>query len=163
VQHAQQAIEGRLLALGRAHDLLMQVSWAGAELGMTLRKAIEPFATRIAGRFVLSGPELDIASAAVIALAMTINELCTNATKFGALLDPAGRVKIEWTVDHPSQRLTLRWIETGGPHVYSPTRRSFGTRMMESLGQQLSGSVHLAYPPSGFTYTLEVPIVSMSK
>jgi two-component sensor histidine kinase len=163
IQHAQQAIEGRLLALGRAHDLLMQVSWAGAELGMTLRKAIEPFDTKIAGRFVLSGPELDIASAAVIALAMTINELCTNATKFGALSDPAGRVKIEWTVDGPSQRLSLKWIETGGPHVYSPTRRSFGTRMMESLGQQLNGSVHLAYPPSGFTYTLDVPVASINK
>jgi len=163
IQHAQQAIEGRLLALGRAHDLLMQVSWAGAELGMTLRKAIEPFDTKTAGRFVLSGPELDIASAAVIALAMTINELCTNATKFGALSDPAGRVRIEWTVDGPSQRLSLKWIETGGPHVYSPIRRSFGTRMMESLGQQLSGSVQLAYPPSGFTYSLEAPVASMNK
>jgi two-component sensor histidine kinase len=140
----------------------MQVSWAGAGLGMTLRKAIEPFDTKTAGRFVLSGPEIDIASAAVIALAMTVNELCTNATKFGALSDPAGRVKIEWAIDPTSQRLSLKWTETGGPHVYAPTRRSFGTRMMESLGQQLSGAVHLAYPPAGFTYNLEVPVSSMN-
>lgn len=162
VQHAQQGIEGRLLALGRAHDLLMQVSWAGAGLGMTLRNAIEPFDTKVDGRFILTGPELDIGSAAVIALAMTVNELCTNATKFGALSDPAGRVRIEWIVTEKTELLCLKWNETGGPHVYAPTRRSFGTRMMESLGQQLNGTVHLAYPPSGFAYTLEVPVAAMN-
>lgn len=163
VQHAQQAIEGRLLALGRAHDLLLQVSWAGAGLAMTLRNATEPFDTKSAGRFAMSGPELDIASGAVIALAMTINELCTNATKFGALSTPGGRVSIAWTVNPASQHLNLSWTETGGPHVFTPSRRSFGTRMMESLGQQLNGAVELTYDPSGFTYTLDAPINSLSK
>jgi two-component sensor histidine kinase/CheY-like chemotaxis protein len=163
VQHAQQAIEGRLLALGRAHDLLLQVSWAGAGLAMTLRNATEPYDTKSAGRFAMSGPELDIASGAVIALAMTINELCTNATKFGALSTPGGRVSIAWTVNPASQHLNLSWTETGGPHVFTPSRRSFGTRMMESLGQQLNGAVILTYDPSGFTYTLDAPINSLSK
>lgn len=163
VQHAQQAIEGRLLALGRAHDLLLQVSWAGAGLAMTLRNATEPYDTKSAGRFAMSGPELDIASGAVIALAMTINELCTNATKFGALSTPGGRVSIAWTVNPASQHLNLSWTETGGPHVFTPSRRSFGTRMMESLGQQLNGAVELTYDPSGFTYTLDAPINSLSE
>jgi len=163
VQHAQQAIEGRLLALGRAHDLLMQVSWARAGLAMTLRNAIEPYDSKSASRFSISGPEIDIGSGAVIALAMTVNELCTNATKFGALLDRAGRVSIEWTIQQEAQQLSLRWIESGGPHVYAPTRRSFGTRMMESLGQQLNGNVDLIYSPSGFSYILNVPISSLEK
>jgi len=163
VQHAQQAIEGRLLALGRAHDLLMQVSWAGAGLAMIIRNATEPYDNKGVGRFAVSGPEIELASGAVIALAMTLNELCTNATKFGALSDPGGFVKIEWKIDQASERLSLSWIETGGPLVNPPSRRSFGTRMMESLGQQLSGTVRLGYPPSGFTYTLDIPVGSLNK
>jgi two-component sensor histidine kinase len=158
VQHAQEAIEGRLLALGRAHDVLMQVSWAGAGLAMTLRKAVEPYDSKSAGRFSFSGPETEIASGAVIALAMTVNELCTNATKFGALAVPAGRVSIAWKVDPVSKHLYLQWEETGGPTVHAPSRRSFGTRMMESLGQQLNGTVRLSYPSTGFSYTLDAPI-----
>jgi two-component sensor histidine kinase/ActR/RegA family two-component response regulator len=163
VQHAQQAIEGRLLALGRAHDLLMQVSWASAGLEMTIRNATEPYDNKGVGRFAVSGPEVDMGSGAVIALAMTLNELCTNATKFGALSDPSGIVKVDWTIDQASQQLTLSWIECGGALVNPPVRRSFGTRMMESLGRQLNGTVRLAYPPSGFIYTLEVPIASLNK
>jgi len=94
VQHAQQAIEGRLFALGRAHDLLMQVSWTGAGLSMTLRNATEPYDMKGSDRFAISGPDIEIGSGAVIALAMTVNELCTNATKFGALSVPAGQVHI---------------------------------------------------------------------
>ena len=163
VQHAQLAIEGRLLALGRAHDLLMQVSWAGAGLAMIIRNATEPYDNKGVGRFAVSGPDIDLASGAVIALAMTLNELCTNATKFGALSDPSGFVTIEWKIDQTSEILSLSWIETGGPRVNPPSRRSFGTRMMESLGQQLSGTVRLVYPPSGFTYMLDVPIGALKK
>lgn len=115
------------------------------------------------GRFAAAGPDIDVASGAVIALAMTLNELCTNATKFGALSDPGGVVKIEWKIDQASERLTLSWTETGGPLVNSPSRRSFGTRMMESLGEQLSGTVSLAYPPSGFSYMLDIPVNSLNK
>ena len=92
---------------------------------------------------------------------MTFNELCTNTTKFGALSTAAGRVEIAWTVDEPKQRLRLFWTERGGPAVQPPTRRSFGTRMMESLGQQLNGQVQLTYEPSGFVYALDVPLGSV--
>jgi two-component sensor histidine kinase/CheY-like chemotaxis protein len=163
VQHAQQAIEGRLLALGRAHDLLMQVSWAGAGFAMIIRNATEPYDNKGVGRFTILGPDIDVASGAVIALAMTLNELCTNATKFGALSDPGGFVTIAWKMDDALEQLSLSWIETGGPRVSPPSRRSFGTRMMESLGQQLNGTVSLAYPPSGFTYTLNIPVGSLKK
>ena len=90
IEHGQQAIEGRLIALGRAHDLLLQVSWANASLVDTVRGAIEPYEGQGAGRFSIDGPDIGITSGAVIALAMTLNELCTNTTKFGALSVPAG-------------------------------------------------------------------------
>jgi two-component sensor histidine kinase len=161
VAHGQKAMEGRLLALGRAHDLLMQVSWANASLTHTFSSATEPYDSQGERRFHFNGPDIRITSGAVIALAMTFNELCTNTTKFGALSVAAGRVEIAWTIDQPTGRLRLVWTERGGPAVEAPTRRSFGTRMMESLGQQLNGRVQLAYEPSGFVYALDVPLASV--
>ena len=162
LEHAQSAIEGRLLALGRAHDLLMQVSWANAGLAHTVRGATEPYDSKGAGRFSITGPDIGITSGAVIALAMTFNELCTNTTKFGALSVPTGRIAVAWSVHDATQRLRLTWTETGGPAVHAPTRRSFGTRMMGSLGQQLNGQVQLNYEPGGFVYVLDVPLSSLT-
>jgi two-component sensor histidine kinase/DNA-binding response OmpR family regulator len=161
IEHGQKAIEGRLVALGRAHDLLMQVSWANASLTHTFSGATEPYESGGARRFHFNGPDIRITSSAVIALAMTFNELCTNTTKFGALSIPTGRVEIAWTIDDEKQRLRLNWSERNGPAVKPPTRRSFGTRMMESLGQQLNGQVQLAYAPTGFVYSLDVPLGSI--
>src|SRR5215216_1092415 len=149
IEHGQQAIEGRLVALGRAHDLLIQVSWANTSLVQTIRGATEPYDSQGVGRFTIGGPDVGITSGAVIALAMTFNELCTNTTKFGALSVPAGRVEIAWNIDHETQRLRMTWTEKSGPAVDSPTRRSFGTRMIQALGGQLSGQVELAYKPNG--------------
>ena len=162
IEHGQRAIENRLSALGRAHDLLMQVRWASSSIVNTVRRAIEPYDGDGTERFSIGGPDIGITSGAVIALAMTLNELCTNATKFGALSRPTGRVAIEWSIDDKSQRLQLAWTEKGGPLVEAPTRRSFGTRMIGALGQQLSGKVQLAFQPTGFVFTLDVPLSALS-
>lgn len=155
------AIESRLLAMGRAHDLLLQARWSSASLGEIVRGATEPYESQDAARFTMTGPELRISSGSVIALAMTLNELCTNTTKFGALSVPAGRVAIDWRTDDSAQTLLLTWTEQDGPAVRAPTRRSFGTRMIESLGKQLNGQVSLAYQPTGLIYTLEVPLAAL--
>jgi two-component sensor histidine kinase len=162
IEHGQQAIEGRLIALGRAHDLLLQVSWANASLVDTVGGAIKPYESPEAARFSIDGPDIGITSSAVIALALTLNELCTNTTKFGALSVPNGRINIAWRIDEQAQRLKLTWTETGGPAVEAPTRRSFGTRMMEALGRQLNGQVQLAYQPTGFVYTLDAPLSALT-
>jgi two-component sensor histidine kinase/CheY-like chemotaxis protein len=161
LEHGQQAIEGRLVALGRAHDLLLQARWANASLANTIRGATAPYDSEGAGRFLIQGPEIRITSGAVIALAMTLNELCTNTTKFGALSVPAGRIDIVWKIDEDKRRLQLTWSEANGPPVHAPTRRSFGTRLIGSLGQQLKGEVQLAYDASGFVYMLDVPMASL--
>jgi two-component sensor histidine kinase/DNA-binding response OmpR family regulator len=162
IEAGQKAMEARLAALGRAHDLLMQVSWASASLTHIFSSATEPYDSQGARRFHFNGPELRISSGAVIAFAMTLNELCTNTTKFGALSVPAGRVEVTWTIDVPGQRLHLVWTESGGPAVEPPVRQSFGTRMMRSLGQQLKGQVQLAYERPGFIYSLDVPLSSLA-
>ena len=156
--HASSAIDGRFAALARAHDLLTRASWDNATIESTVRSAIEPF-DQGAGRFMISGDDIGIVSSSVIAFAMTLNELCTNTTKFGALSLPAGQVRISWRVD--GARLQFEWAETGGPLVSEPTRKSFGTRMMTSLGQQLNGKVKLDYQTSGFVYTLDVPLEAL--
>ena len=161
IDHGQKAMEGRLLALGRAHDLLMQISWSSASLTHTLSGATEPYDSQGTRRFHFNGPDIRITSGAVIALAMTLNELCTNTIKFGALSNANGRVEIVWTIDEEKQRMRLTWTERGGPSVQHPTRRSFGTRMMQSLGQQLNGAVQLNYDPTGFVYLLDVPLRSL--
>ncbi|MDO8875214.1 MAG: HWE histidine kinase domain-containing protein [Pseudolabrys sp.] len=161
VAHGLETIDGRLGALGRAHDLLMQASWANASLAHILRGATEPYDSQETARFTIFGPDIRITSGAVIALAMTINELCTNTTKFGALSVPSGHVDIAWNVDDVDKRLRLIWTEKNGPAVAQPSHRSFGTRLMGSLGQQLNGHVQLDYEPSGFVYTLDVPLRSL--
>jgi two-component sensor histidine kinase len=159
IEHGQHAIESRLLALGRAHDLLLQASWSSASLAHIVKGATEPYDSE--GRFSIQGPDFKVASGAVIALAMTLNELCTNTTKFGALSVPAGRIAIAWTVDDSNARLHLTWTETGGPEIHAPTRRSFGTRLIETLGRQLNGKVEMTYDPNGFIYALDVPLGSL--
>ena len=157
--HARSAIDGRFAALARAHDLLTRASWENATIDSTVRSAVEPF-DQGGARFIISGEDVRIASSSVIAFAMTLNELCTNTTKFGALSLPTGQVRLGWRIE--DARLRFDWAESGGPTVAEPTRKSFGTRMITSLGQQLKGQVELDYKPCGFVYRLDVPIASLT-
>jgi hypothetical protein len=85
LEQGREAISHRLIALGRAHDLLLQTNWTSASLPAIVHAAIEPFDTHGAERFVVQGVEIDVGPAAVLSLAMALNELCTNAVKHGAL------------------------------------------------------------------------------
>ena len=161
IEHGQDAIEGRLLALGRAHDLLLQARWDNASLSNTIRGATEPYDSKGADRILTQGPDIRITSGAVIALAMTLNELCTNTTKFGALSVSTGRIEIVWSIDEEARQLQLTWSEMEGPPVHPPSRNSFGTRLIGSLGQQLKGEVQMNYDVTGFVYKLSVPMTSL--
>jgi two-component sensor histidine kinase/FixJ family two-component response regulator len=157
--HARSAIDGRLAALARAHDLLTRSSWENATIDSTVRSAIEPF-DQGGERFIISGEDIRITSSSVIAFAMTLNELCTNTTKFGALSLPEGRVRLSWRV--AGERVQFEWRESDGPPVAEPTRKGFGTRMITALGQQLKGHVELKYEAGGFVYDLNVPAEALT-
>jgi two-component sensor histidine kinase len=161
IEHAKSAIEGRLQALGRAHNLLLQARWTSAPLEKVIRTSTEAFDNADLPRFTIVGPDVQMTSAAVIAIALTFNELCTNTTKFGALSVPGGHVSVDWTVDKLTQRLRLTWTERDGPPVQAPLRHSFGTRLIETLGKQLRASVELCYDPKGFVYVLDVLVASL--
>ena len=87
------------MALGKAHDLLLQARWSSAHFGKIVHGATEAFDHPDAPKFSIGGPDVRMTSGAVIASAMTLNELCTNTTKFGALSVPAGRVEVAWALD----------------------------------------------------------------
>jgi two-component sensor histidine kinase len=162
LEHGRLAIEERLLALGRVHDLLLRTNWTSTSLAALLKTAVDPFDTRGDGRFFVQSTDIEVSSEAVLPLAMVLNELCTNATKYGALSNATGRVEISATVDETRERFRLRWAESGGPTVHSPTRRGFGAQLIEhSLVSQLQAEAQLTFDPSGVICLLDIPLASL--
>jgi two-component sensor histidine kinase len=151
------AVEHRLFALGRAHDLLLRSQIAGASLIDIIHAAIEPFDSGVTSRFSVHGDPIAVGAEAVLSLSMSLNELCTNAVKHGALSNETGRIEIASAVAGSPPRLTLTWIESGGPVVTEPSRRSFGTRLIRRLAEELHGAVELRYEPGGLVYRLDIP------
>jgi len=162
VEDGRRAIEHRLLALGRVHDLLLDTNWTSASLAAILKTATDPFDTSGAGRFFVQSSDIEVSSGAVLPLAMVLNELCTNAVKYGALSNATGRVEITTTVDNSLNQFRLTWAEKGGPTVPVPTHRSFGSRLIEhSFVSQLQGEAHLTFEPSGVVCVLDIPLASL--
>lgn len=162
VEQGRKAIESRLGALGRVHDLLLRTSWGSAKLAELLRIATEPFATPGAGQFLIQSSDIDVASGAALPLVMTLNELCTNAVKYGALSTTEGCVKITTKVDKRAKQFRLTWTETGGPLVQEPTHRSFGMRLIEkSFVSQLQGAAEVRFEPTGLVCKIDVPLAAL--
>jgi PAS domain S-box-containing protein len=155
------AVENRLMALSRAQDLLLQTNWSPTKLIDVIRPAIEPFDVADVRRFFVLDTTVEIGPQAVLPLTLFLNELCTNAVKYGALSRQTGRVDIATTVDEKVQRLRLTWTETGGPEVSEPTRLSFGTRLISGLADQLHGNVRLRYEPAGVVCELDIPLADL--
>jgi two-component sensor histidine kinase len=161
LEEGQLAVQNRLMALGRAHDLLLQANWTSAKLSDVIQAAIEPFDGREVRRFSVQDTALEIGASAVLPLTMSLNELCTNAVKYGALCANAGRIAISSSVDDVAQRIRLIWTESGGPLVHEPTRYSFGTRLINRLAAQLHGEVRMKYRPTGLVCEIDVPLAAL--
>ena len=160
-QEAKEALEGRLMALARAHDVLTTESWEGAELKDIAAQALEPYRSLGEDRLTMKGPELRLSPRIALALSMALQELTTNAVKHGALSNATGKVDITWEVSQveAGNRLHLRWQETGGPPVQPPTRKGFGTRLIErSLARELNGDVRIMFNPEGVLCTVDAPL-----
>ncbi|MFL4996359.1 MAG: PAS domain S-box protein [Microvirga sp.] len=161
MRDAKEALEGRLIALARAHDVLTRESWEGAELKDIVGQAIAPYTSRDENRFHVSGPEIRLSPRMALALAMALQELATNAVKYGALANATGEIRITWEVEPalPKPRVHLRWDESGGPPVRPPSRRGFGSRLIErSLSQDLNGIARIEFRPTGIVCTVDAPL-----
>jgi PAS domain S-box-containing protein len=161
VAEAKDALEGRLLALSRAHDVLTRENWEGAGLREIAIEAVEPYSNSSENRLHMKGPEVRLPPRMALALAMALQELATNAVKYGALSNATGQIQIGWKIEHKDglPRLHLDWTESGGPPVKAPKRRGFGTRLIErSLAQDLDGEVRIDFVPTGLVCKVDAPI-----
>jgi PAS domain S-box-containing protein len=145
--------ETRLLALSRAHDLLTTRQWQGAclrSLAQEILTAVNPTGAK---RIAIEGPPFDLDSRTALALTMVLNELATNALKYGALSSENGSLSVSWRVQEETEAqhsLLIEWREQNGPVVSPPTRRGIGTRLMEqSMERDLGGEFDLAFEPTG--------------
>ena len=166
-QAMRDAVETRLFALSRSHDLLNRKTWQSAGLLDIVQDALEPFmvAGNRGNRIVIVGDNVLFPPSSILALGIAFNELATNAVKYGAFSNETGSIHISWVVDPTPQgpRLNLLWQEVGGPPVTPASRRGFGSIVIErTLGHQLSGDVHLDYPPEGVVCTMSIPLPGQS-
>jgi PAS domain S-box-containing protein len=155
------AFTGRLKALALAHGVLTQTGWSEAELGELIRQSVAPYLTSRTDSVRLSGPPTYLPPRQVVIVMLMIHELAVNAAKYGALSNDDGRVGIEWTIEpHGEQRLLrLHWTESGGPTVRAPSRKGFGTTLIErSIAHELDGRATLEYQPQGLACELRFPL-----
>ncbi len=149
----------RLVALGRAHDLVRPIpgeQGKAALLGDLFAILLEPYDEKgaFAGRIRLAVPRMGVGEQSATTLALTVHELATNSLKYGALSVDSGLLEISGEED--AETLTLRWIERGGPEIVSPPEREgYGRKLVErSLFQQLGGSIAYEWLPEGAIVTL---------
>ena len=154
-------IESRLFALSRAHDVLTRENWRSADIRDIVEGAIAPYERAHTGRFEISGPPCRVNPKRALALAMALHELCTNAVKYGALSNAAGRIQVTWDCmrAEDADTVAFSWRESGGPDVGPPTRRGFGSRLLErGLRSDLGGEVELRYVPAGVEFDATAPL-----
>ncbi|WP_149540955.1 HWE histidine kinase domain-containing protein [Siccirubricoccus phaeus] len=160
------AVEGRVRALARAHDLLAESRWLGADLRRLLEAELVPFlggpggGEGVSPRVELRGPEVALPPAAAQPISMALHELATNAMKYGALSVPDGQVALSWQQEKAAGVLRLRWAEQGGPALEGePGRRGFGTRVVEAtVVGQLGGSISREWRPEGLCCEMVIPL-----
>lgn len=142
------AFSGRLIALARAQDLLLDSDWEAVPLRSAIEAAIDG-SGQLLERFDLAGGPVPVRAAHATSIALAIHELCTNSVKYGALSNPGGRVAIEWGVIDGGESFAFHWRERGGPPVTPPERRGFGSMLLAGLRNELGGEIALAYPVEG--------------
>ena len=153
----KQLIEGRIDALAKVHTLFVESRWAGAELHRLATQELLAYSGEKEARVRIDGPAVMLEPSTAQTVAISLHELATNAAKYGSLSAADGRVEITWsrTAD---RRLSLRWIESGGPTATPPTQRGFGTRIVENMIGQLKGEVRFDWLDQGLTCEIDLPL-----
>ena len=154
---ARRKFEARLGSLGRTHNVLSDEKWENAEIREIIDSVLEPYAAKDSARLRISGPDnIRLAPGAAVMMSMVLHELATNAAKYGALANGAGRILINWTAN--GGKLCLRWKEIGGPPVLPADRKGFGSKLIEeAFAAQVGGSGILEYNAEGIVCVLECP------
>ncbi|HEV7437290.1 MAG TPA: PAS domain S-box protein [Pseudorhizobium sp.] len=148
-----QRFEARLLALSRAHDLLTTRHWEGASLDALVHEVLTAMTSGAEQQILMNGPAVDLDARTALSVTIALNELATNAIKYGALSSEAGRLSVTWRLEEDPDlrpRLLLEWRERDGPPVLPPTRRGIGSRLIErAIERDLGGQLDLVFEPQG--------------
>jgi two-component sensor histidine kinase len=153
------ALNARLAALARAHELLDQkmARQATITLNELIEAELEPYRTEASGRFQLAGPQVILDSAQAVALGLALNELATNALKYGALSTREGRLDVSWQAD--GNHLVLVWRESDGPEIQAAGIENFGSKLLRRLIEgQLAGTLTRQLHRAGVSCTIEFPL-----
>ena len=150
-------LDGRIQALARAHDQLTQSDWTSASLKMLVDVEVGAFLNEKRGRVRMTGEDVRLTPEAFSAIALVMHELVTNSAKYGALSDATGSVDLD--IDRSqSGALLLRWAENNGPPVKPPSRKGFGTTIIErSIPYDLKGRSELNFKLTGVEAKFEIP------
>jgi PAS domain S-box-containing protein len=154
-EDARAAFDGRILALARSHDLLTQTKWESVSLLELARTALQ-LQDGLEARVSLDGPVILLEPRHALAIGLVLHELFTNALKYGALSQNEGRIALEWALtDESEPQLRLLWRESGGPAVSLPSRRGFGSVLLErTLKGDLNGDVNMDFLPTGLVCSI---------
>jgi PAS domain S-box-containing protein len=165
LQEFQPRFAQRIGAMARSQDLLVARNWKGAEMGELVRAQLAPFSDEACSRIDIAGPDLDLKADAVHSLTLALNELATNAAKYGALSVPEGRVVIAWELRDAataSPRFHMSWRESNGPPVTPPARKGFGHVVISQMvASSLRGKVTLDYAQDGLWWAIDAPSASV--
>jgi two-component sensor histidine kinase len=128
---AYKTFQERLIALSKAQDLLTQCGWSSVNLHELVNNAVTPFIPD-SKRLAVEGPTAKIPARLTLPFALLLHELCTNASKYGALTTENGRISINWDCPRANgnRKFLFRWLEAGGPPVHPPARQGFGSRLI---------------------------------
>ncbi|WP_136685760.1 PAS domain S-box protein [Falsirhodobacter xinxiangensis] len=150
----------RFSALGKAHDVLMTGRKDAASVEEIVRSTVALLGE--GARVAIAGPQVELGASAALSLALICHELATNASKYGALSVDAGQVTVQWQIETDAAGKPLfvfEWQESDGPVVTPPTRRGFGTRLIEvGLSGAFGAEARLDYAPSGLRCRLTGPL-----
>jgi PAS domain S-box-containing protein len=150
------AVEGRIQALARAHSLLSESRWQGANMAQIIEEELAPYRSADFERVSISGQAVSLEPSTAQAVALAVHELATNAAKYGALSSVTGHVQIAWTVE--SGFVSLRWSELGGPVVHRPSNGGFGIRVItSSVEGQPDGKVEFEWREQGLSCSIRIP------
>jgi two-component sensor histidine kinase/DNA-binding response OmpR family regulator len=151
------AVEGRVQALARAHSLLSDSRWEGANIADIIEEELAPYRAPHFDRIRVSGTSISLDPSTAQALALALHELATNAAKYGALSQPSGRLQVSWNL--ANGRLELQWIERGGPAPQRIEPGGFGIRVIKAgVESQLDGKVEFDWQQDGLQCSLSIPL-----
>ena len=158
----QETFQARLMALSATHNILTRELWESASLQDILTAEMIPYGGLDSGRVNAAGEPIRLKPQQALAFGLALHELATNAAKYGALSVPHGRLDISWraeTDETGQRRLSVDWVEQGGPAVEPPKRLGFGSRLIErSIRDELGGLLEMRFQPDGLRCSLSLPL-----